>query len=65
MASLYFKYGTMESAKTAELLTTKFRYEKVGKKVLIFKTELDKRDEEEIIKSRIGLETKAQNLSRI
>jgi len=59
MAKLYFRYGTMGSSKTANALMTKFNYEEKGKKVLILKPSIDTRDGNNIIKSRIGLQTEA------
>lgn len=55
MAKLYFKYGAMGSSKTAQALITKFNYEERGMKVWLIKPALDKRDGEDVIKSRIGL----------
>ncbi len=55
MAKLYFKYGTMGSAKTAEALITKFNYEERGMCVWLIKPATDKRDGENAITSRIGL----------
>lgn len=65
MASLYFKYGVMGAAKSAELLTTKYRYEETGQKVMCLKADRDTRDGECIIKSRLGLSAKANNVSEI
>lgn len=44
MAKLRFKYGTMNSSKSANLLMTQHNYTEQGKKVLIFKPKLDTRD---------------------
>ena len=60
MAKLYFKYGAMGSSKSAQALITKFNYEELGMKVWLIKPAVDTRDGAEIIKSRIGLEQKAQ-----
>lgn len=65
MASLYFKYGAMGAAKSAELLTTKYRYEETNQKVLVAKTDKDHRDGELVVKSRIGLSCPAVNLSSL
>lgn len=65
MASLYFKYGAMGAAKSAELLTTKYRYEETGQKVLCLKADTDTRDGKSMIKSRIGLSAEAYNVSEI
>ncbi len=60
MAKLYFKYGAMGSSKTAQALITKFNYEELGMIVWLIKPSVDTRDGADIIKSRIGLEQKAQ-----
>lgn len=58
-AKLYFKYGAMGSSKTAQALITKFNYEERNMKVLFIKPSSDTRDGIDIVKSRIGLEAKA------
>ena len=60
MAKLYFKFGAMGSSKSAQALITKFNYEELGMKVWLIKPSIDTRDGADIIKSRIGLEAKAQ-----
>ena len=60
MAKLYFKYGAMGSSKSAQALITKFNYEELGMKVWLITPSTDTRDGADIIKSRIGLECKAQ-----
>ncbi len=59
MAKLYFKFGAMGSSKTANALMTKFNYEEKGKKVWLIKPALDNRDGQDILRSRIGLQAKA------
>lgn len=56
MAKLYFFYGAMGSSKTANALMTEYNYREVGKRALLIKPSLDKRDGDLIIKSRIGLQ---------
>lgn len=63
MAKLYFKYGAMGSSKSAQVLTTKFNYEEKGMSVWLIKPGTDTRDGADIIRSRIGLEAKAQVIS--
>lgn len=63
MAKLYFKYGAMGSSKSAQALTTKFNYEEKGMTVWLIKPGTDTRDGADIIRSRIGLEQKAQIIS--
>ncbi|MBQ6614055.1 MAG: thymidine kinase [Clostridia bacterium] len=59
MAKLYFKYGAMGSAKTAQALITKYNYEENGMHVWLIKPSTDNRDGKNIIRSRVGLESKA------
>ena len=63
MAKLHFRYGTMGSSKTAQLLMTRFNYIEKGRKVWLIKPSVDTRDGEAVIKSRIGLEAKADVIS--
>lgn len=60
MAKLYFKYGAMGSSKSAQALITKFNYEEKGMSVWLIKPGTDTRDGADIIRSRIGLESRAQ-----
>lgn len=60
MAKLYFKYGAMGSSKTAQALITKFNYEERGMRVWLIKPATDTRDGSDIVRSRIGLESRAQ-----
>ncbi|MBO5736246.1 MAG: thymidine kinase [Clostridia bacterium] len=60
MAKLYFKYGAMGSSKTANALITKFNYEERGMKVWLIKPSIDVRDGADVVKSRIGLSSKAE-----
>lgn len=55
-AKLYFRYGTMGSAKTAMLLTTAYNFEERGLKYLCMKPVVDTRDNRNVIRSRIGIE---------
>lgn len=55
MAQLYFKYGAMGSSKTANALMTRFNYEERGQEALMVKPQIDTRDGEHIVRSRIGL----------
>ena len=59
MAKLYFKYGAMGSSKSAQALITKFNYEELGMSVWLIKPSIDTRDGADVIRSRIGLEAKA------
>jgi len=60
MSKLYFKYGAMGSSKSAQALITKFNYEELGMSVWLIKPSTDTRDGADIIRSRIGLECRAQ-----
>ena len=62
MAKLYFRYGTMDSAKTMNLLAVAHNYRKQGKKVLLIKPRLDARFGKATIASRSGLAADADLL---
>ena len=62
MAKLYFRYGTVGSAKTLNLLAVAHNYRQQGKHILLLKPELDIRFGKESIKSRAGLEMAADVL---
>ena len=53
---LYFRYGTMGSAKTALLLTTAYNFEERHMDYLCLKPIIDTREEKSVIRSRIGIE---------
>lgn len=55
MAKLYFRYGTMDSAKTLNLLAVAHNYRKQGKRVVLMKPRLDVRFGDDMIASRSGL----------
>ena len=59
MAKLYFRYGTMDSAKSMNLLAVAHNYRKQGKRVLLMKPRLDTRFGASKISSRCGLEAEA------
>lgn len=52
MAKLYFKYGTMDASKSAELLMTAYKYEQQGKQILCLRPDLDTRTKNNYIESR-------------
>ena len=62
MAKLYFRYGTMDSAKSMNLLAVAHNYRKQGKRVLLMKPGLDTRFGAAKISSRCGLEAEADVL---
>lgn len=54
---LYFRYGTMGSAKTALLLTTAYNFEERGLLYVCLKPRIDTREgSRNVIRSRIGIE---------
>lgn len=57
---LYFRYGTMGSAKTALLLTTAYNFEERDMRYLCMKPVIDTRDKDNVIKSRIGIQRKCE-----
>src|SRR3954447_16336495 len=59
VAKLYFRYGTMDSAKSMNLLAVAHNYRKQGKRVLLMKPRLDSRFGTTKITSRCGLEADA------
>lgn len=59
MAQLFFKYGTMNSGKSIEIIKVAHNYEEQGKSVLLFTSGLDSRDEVGAISSRVGIRRKA------
>ena len=56
IGKLYFRYGTMGSAKTALLLTTAYNFEERGMAYKCFKPVVDTREQKNVIRSRIGIE---------
>lgn len=62
MAKLYFRHGTMDSAKTLNLLAVAHNYRSQGKRVLLLKPRLDDRFGAASIASRAGLEAQADIL---
>ena len=59
MAKLYFRYGTMDSAKSLNLLAVAHNYRKQGKRILLMKPRLDTRFGAATISSRAGLQAEA------
>jgi thymidine kinase len=63
MAQLFFKYGTMNSGKSFELLKVAHNYEEQGKKVMIFKPLIDNRGGGKV-GSRVGFSRDAYLLDK-
>ena len=61
MSKLHFKYGAMNSGKTTMLLQAAHNYEEQGKKVIVIKSNIDKKGNDTII-NRIGLKRKVDEL---
>ena len=59
MAQLYYKYGTMNSGKTIEILKVAHNYEEQGKSVVIMTSAIDTRDGVGVVSSRIGMKREA------
>ena len=59
MAQLYFKYGTMNSGKSIEILKVAHNYEEQGKPVLLMTSSLDTRAGVGTVASRIGMKAEA------
>ncbi len=55
---LYFRYGTMGSAKTALLLTQAYNFEERKMTYVCMKPVVDTREKDNVIRSRIGIERK-------
>lgn len=63
MAKLYFKYGTMGSGKSLEILRVAYNYIERGQNILLLTSALDNRDGiNKKIKSRTGIEMDAISL---
>lgn len=62
MAKLYFRYGTVGSAKTLNLLAVAHAYELQGKTVRVLKPKMDSRFGEWNVASRAGLDRGADTL---
>lgn len=59
MAKLYFRYGTVSSAKTLNLLAVVHSYGQQGKKALLLKPQTDTRFGASVVQSRTGLSENA------
>jgi len=62
MAKLYFRHGTMGSAKTLNLLAVAHNYRSQDKRVLVMKPRLDDRFGTDVVESRAGLRVNADIL---
>jgi thymidine kinase len=55
VAQLYFKYGTMNSGKSFEIIKVAHNYEEQGKPVIIFSPSIDTRGGSKQVGSRVGM----------
>lgn len=56
MAKVYFRYGTMRSGKTLDLLKVAHNYEELERKVVVLTPDIDTRNSLGIISSRAGMD---------
>lgn len=61
MAKLHFKYGTMNSGKSIDLMRTAHNYEEVGYDVIVMKPIIDTKGDDKL-DSRIGIQRKVDIL---
>ena len=55
MAKLYFRYGAMGSSKSANALMVWYNYRERGQEALLVKRQVDQRDGDRVVTSRMGL----------
>ena len=60
MAKLYFRYGTMDSSKTANALMVQYNYMEKKQTAVLLKPQIEDRDGVRKIRSRIGLEAECE-----
>ncbi len=65
MAKLYFRYGAMGSSKSANALMVEYNYRERGKNALLVKPQIDTRDSEVCVSSRIGLKCECEYLENL
>lgn len=63
MAKMYFKYGTMNSGKSMDLLKVQHNYQSLGERVLVLSPSVDTRYGVGKITSRAGMSTEAVSIS--
>ena len=61
MSKIHFKYATMNSGKTIDLIRTAYNYEENGYKVLIIKPSIDNKGDDKVV-TRVGLSRKVDLL---
>ncbi|MGX7776779.1 thymidine kinase [Streptococcus pluranimalium] len=60
MAQLYYRYGTMNSGKSIEILKVAYNYEEQRKSIVLMTSSLDNRDGFGYVSSRIGIKRQAE-----
>ena len=63
MAKLYFYYSSMNAGKSTALLQSSHNYRERGMNTMVISPQVNDRDGEGVIKSRIGLESEAVSIS--
>ena len=63
MSKMYFRYGAMNCGKTTALLQVAHNYEEQGMKILLIKSQIDKKGDDSVV-SRLGIERKVDFLIR-
>ena len=61
MAKMYFRYGAMNCGKTTALLQVAHNYEEQGMRVIVIKSQVDKKGDDNIV-SRLGIQRKVDLL---
>lgn len=64
MAKLFFRYGTMGSGKSLDLLKVAYNYEENGMNVLILTSKIDDRYGNDVVKSRTGIGKDAVGINK-
>ncbi|KEH96297.1 thymidine kinase (plasmid) [Clostridium botulinum] len=55
MAQLYYRYGVLNSAKSANLIMAVHNYDKKNRRVIVLKPKIDTRSKPNIVESRVGI----------
>lgn len=64
MAKLFFRYGTMGSGKSLDLLKVAYNYEENGLKSIILTSNIDNRYGSSVVKSRVGVSREAISIDK-
>lgn len=63
MTKIYFRYGTMDSSKSMNLIASVHNYKSKGDDVIVFKPSVDTRSQSGFVESRTGIRTECIDLS--